>query len=317
MNWKNARGLATPALTSFGVAVAVFALPGCGGEDKMTAEAPCAVQILETAPAPGPALWKVSDDDTTVYLFGTFHALKPEVSWFEGPVRAAYEAADEVALEATDTQDQQRMEALVLKYGVDPQRRKLSEVIGEENAAALSERLASLNLSLGQVERMEPWLAVTSLAQQQMQAAGFNASYGVDAKLQNSASEAGKTLTGIEGAEAQLALLDSFSEENQILWLELTLRDWDKAGETLNNMLALWSSGDMAGFATEMFESIDEVPTLTEALLTDRNEGFADWIIERMAQPGTVFFAVGAGHLAGVGSVQDFLCERGLYAQRQ
>ena len=35
-----------------------------------------------------------------------------------------------------------------------------------------------------------------------------------------------------------------------------------------------------------------------------------------MQQPGTVFVAVGAGHLAGDQSVQDYLKERGLTVSR-
>ena len=35
-----------------------------------------------------------------------------------------------------------------------------------------------------------------------------------------------------------------------------------------------------------------------------------------MAQTGTVFVAVGAGHLAGAKSVQDYLKERGLKVTR-
>jgi uncharacterized protein YbaP (TraB family) len=35
-----------------------------------------------------------------------------------------------------------------------------------------------------------------------------------------------------------------------------------------------------------------------------------------MAEPGTVMVAVGAGHLAGSDSVQDFLMKRGLTVSR-
>lgn len=295
-------------------------LSACGGDDvsleTIEATLPCEAQVAAASSFDGPALWKLSDDDTTVYLFGTFHALKADVTWFEGAVREAYEASAEVALEATDTQDAQRMAQLVLKYAVDPEGRSLSSVIGQENAQMLAAKLATLNVSLQQIEPLEPWMAVMSVAQLQMQAAGFDANYGVDVVLQNRATEAGKVLTGIEGAEAQLAMLDGFPEQQQIEWLELTLRDWDESGDMLDQLLSSWASGDVSNFAEQMFDSMDEVPDLTRVLLTDRNEGFADWIETRMAQPGTVFFAVGAGHLAGADSVQDFLCERGLTAQR-
>ena len=55
---------------------------------------------------------------------------------------------------------------------------------------------------------------------------------------------------------------------------------------------------------------------LYNRLLTARNANWAEWIKRRLAQPGKVFIAVGAGHLAGKGSVQDHLKDRGLKVQR-
>ena len=31
----------------------------------------------------GPALWKVSDEDTTIYLFGTVHVLPSDLVWYD------------------------------------------------------------------------------------------------------------------------------------------------------------------------------------------------------------------------------------------
>ncbi|RZL56533.1 MAG: TraB/GumN family protein, partial [Sphingomonas sp.] len=49
---------------------------------------------------------------------------------------------------------------------------------------------------------------------------------------------------------------------------------------------------------------------------TDRNARWATWIKQRMARPGTVFIAVGAGHLAGPESVQAQLAKLGVKAER-
>ena len=57
-------------------------------------------------------------------------------------------------------------------------------------------------------------------------------------------------------------------------------------------------------------------PVLAKALLYDRNERWAEWIDTRLDEPGTVFVAVGAGHLAGAMSVQDYLTGRGLAVTR-
>ena len=48
----------------------------------------------------------------------------------------------------------------------------------------------------------------------------------------------------------------------------------------------------------------------------ERNARWADWIRARLRTPGTVFVAVGAGHLAGKDSVLAQLGERGIYSTR-
>ena len=65
-----------------------------------------------------------------------------------------------------------------------------------------------------------------------------------------------------------------------------------------------------------MNESLEETPELYKIMVTDRNARWAQWIERRMQQPGTVFVAVGAAHLAGTGSVQDYLKARKLRAKR-
>jgi uncharacterized protein YbaP (TraB family) len=55
---------------------------------------------------------------------------------------------------------------------------------------------------------------------------------------------------------------------------------------------------------------------MTKVLLTDRNRTWATWLKARLAQPGTIFVAVGAGHLAGKDSVQDVLARSGVTVTR-
>ena len=57
-------------------------------------------------------------------------------------------------------------------------------------------------------------------------------------------------------------------------------------------------------------------PGLAKVLLIDRNKTWASWIRARLDRPGTVFMAVGAGHLGGKGSVQDQLATKGVKSSR-
>jgi uncharacterized protein YbaP (TraB family) len=51
-------------------------------------------------------------------------------------------------------------------------------------------------------------------------------------------------------------------------------------------------------------------------MFTERNANWAGWIAQRLQEPGTVFVAVGAGHLAGRDSVQAKLTELGVKSAR-
>src|SRR3546814_19941607 len=81
-------------------------------------------------------------------------------------------------------------------------------------------------------------------------------------------------------------------------------------------MVVLWAKGDPDGLAIAMNESLAATPELAKTLLWDRNARWADQLKARMDEPGTVFVAVGAGHLAGERSVQDYLKARGLTVER-
>jgi uncharacterized protein YbaP (TraB family) len=51
-------------------------------------------------------------------------------------------------------------------------------------------------------------------------------------------------------------------------------------------------------------------------MFIDRNVRWANWIVQRLKTPGTVFVAVGAGHLSGPDSVQSQLASLGVKSAR-
>ncbi len=55
-----------------------------------------------------------------------------------------------------------------------------------------------------------------------------------------------------------------------------------------------------------------KAPAAYRMLIADRNARWGQWIVNRLDQPGTVFVAVGTGHLAGKDSVQQWLAARGI-----
>jgi len=46
-----------------------------------------------------PALWKLADKDTTIWLFGSVHVLPPDILWFKGKVAKAFAASEALVVE--------------------------------------------------------------------------------------------------------------------------------------------------------------------------------------------------------------------------
>jgi hypothetical protein len=99
--------------------------------------------------------------------------------------------------------------------------------------------------------------------------------------------------------------------------LRSTLRDTDRAAVDLKAIIEAWKSGDEAALARLEIDLMRrETPELYQRLLVERNEAWAKRIAGMLQQPGTVFIAVGAAHLAGPDSVQAQLARDGIDAQR-
>lgn len=253
-----------------------------------------------------PALWVVKDKDTTIYLFGTVHVLKPNIAWFDGGVKKAYDASSEVIMEIVQP-DPQAAQGLIMKRAVDPDGPALTKKLTPDDARAYEAALQTIGIPAPAFEQFEPWFAATALSLVSVQKAGFSPDTGVEKQLTEAAKRDGKKVGELETLEQQLDMFDTIPEPQQIAFLNATVKELSRAEAMLDGIVESWAKGDPDGLATQINTSASITPELQKTLLTDRNQRWADWIATRMEKPGTIFIAVGAGHLAGKGSVQDFL----------
>ena len=272
---------------------------------------------VAAAPLPDadPALWVVRDEDTTIYLFGTFHLLDGR-PWFNDEIRRAFDASDELVLEARLPENPADMQPLVLRYALDPEGRLLSQRLTAEQNAALGEALAPLGAPAAAFDRFEPWFVSLTLAAVAGQRLGLGTDNAPEAILSAAARERGIEIGELEGFEWQFRLFDEMPEEQQLAQLGQALDNLDAMADQLTPMLAAWSIGDVDALVTMLNDSAERDPELHRLLFTNRNAAWAGRIEERMARPGTVFLAVGAGHLVGRDSVLAMLEARGLAAER-
>lgn len=269
------------------------------------------------APAPvdaNPAIWAVKDKDTTIYLFGTVHLLKPNMVWFDEAVKTAFDASDEMVIEMVEPPAKD-MQALFGKIAVDPNGKKLRSKLSDSDRAKYDAAMTKLGTPVEAFEPLEPWAAAVTMQVVTLSKDGFDPASGAEAILSAAAKKAGKPISGLETAEFQLGIFDSLPEDKQIRYLIDASSDLDKGKEQMDSLLSSWAGGKPDALAKLMNEGIED-PVLYKKLLTDRNANWANWIKTRMEKPGTVFMAVGAGHLSGPTSVPALIKKKGLKAKR-
>ena len=75
----------------------------------------------------------------------------------------------------------------------------------------------------------------------------------------------------------------------------------ESLSKAMAEMQSAWKRGDQSVFVRMLDQLRQASPDTYRMMFTERNARWADWITARMQTPGTVFVAVGAGHLAGQG----------------
>lgn len=263
-----------------------------------------------------PALWVVKDDDTTIYLFGTVHVLKPGLTWFDDAVKAAFDSSDQLMLEVVMPGDKNKVSSIILPLAIDQNGKTLPSLLTPDQLEAYQAAMRNLGLPAGQFDAFEPWFAAITLSVLPLTKLGYDPEQGAEKLLTNYAKVENKPVYGLETMEEQLGYFDSLPENSQVAFLNDTVKEIDTIGPMLDKMVTFWSQGKTEELAALLNESMDETPELRQILLYNRNARWAEELQAQMAKPGIVFVAVGAGHLAGPHSLQDYLKERGLTVTR-
>ena len=280
--------------------------------------ASCAtVPQQSSATGNGPALWQVSDADTTIHLFGTIHLLPPNSNWrtpaFDAAVARSQVLVVETLIDSANPQQlATEMAAMGFANGLPP----IAQRVPPGKVAALEAAIASTGMPRPLFDRMETWAAAFTLMGVQFQSLGLQGEQGVETVLRQTFTAAGKPVQQLETNREQLALFDTLPERAQRQLLEGAIEAPTTVRQQFGEMLGAWLAGDVDAIGRTFNRDLSESPELRDALLTRRNADWAQWIERRLATPGSVFVAVGAGHLAGDASVQRYLEARGLTVRR-
>jgi len=283
-----------------------------------------AVEAARPQPEPRPAIWLLQDADTKIYLLGTIHILPPGFRWRSAAIDDVIGRADELVLEIGDREMMADPATLAgpmmlgkqapLQWRVSPDRRE-----------ALGRMLMEIGVMPGMLDGLHSWAAVMVI----MMAASVRGMSGdgdepltmadipgVEEGLEAEFRARNRPISGVETMAQQLGFFSAMSFASQRELLEQMVDDYQRGGLEADDGeadLHAWVSGRPEAIAIPS-EAIP--PALYEALLPRRNRAWTEWLIARLDRPGTVLFAVGAGHLTGPDSVQTMLAGRGFTAAR-
>jgi uncharacterized protein len=264
-----------------------------------------------------PALWEVSDPDTTIYLFGTIHLLPETLKWRTPVFDEAIDESQQLIVETiVDQQNPQSIlsaeASLGFKQGLPP----ITNRVPPRDVPKLKAAIAKTGVPEKVFDQMKTWMAAIQLLGLQFHDMGLKATAGPEEILRQQFLSAHKPIGELETNIEQFTYFDQMSEKAQRSLLEGAIEPQSSAAKEFDAMLVPWSRGDVKAIAHTFNHELSDSPEIRKSLLDKRNANWAKWIEQRLAQPGRIMVAVGAGHLAGKNSVIAKLQSDGYQVRR-
>jgi uncharacterized protein YbaP (TraB family) len=272
------------------------------------------------AEPPTPLLWKVSDADNSVYLLGSFHALRASDYPLAPAVDAALADAEHVAFELSPAEMEspdlgpRMMAAATLPEGHD-----LRTTVGPATWARLEAYAKSRNLPLANLMRTEPWFVALLVSIGEMQRVGLDPEQGLDRQLAARAAAAGKPTGGLESGAEQIDALDSMSPAEQQQALDEALVGVADFQAEMDELHAMWRRGDADGLHVRMGKDLrDSYPLLYKRINVDRNRAWLPKVqamLDGQAEDDALV-VVGSLHLLGDDGLVSMLRAKGYRVER-
>lgn len=263
-----------------------------------------------------PAIWKVSDEDSSIWLFGSVHLLPPGTEWRTEIFDNLIDEADRVYFE-TDLGPvaQPKIIALTMERGFARDGRLLNQRISEKLMGKVRSAAERFAVPVPTLLAMQPWMAASTISVSALVQAGYDPNAGVDTMLQQEISVERQGF--LETAEEQIDVIAGGSEADQIIMLEATLAEAERIVTMIDEMKDAWLGGTPETLADLFLAEMGAYGEgFMDRLIVDRNENWVKQIEVMLAENEAAFLVVGAGHLVGEHSVVKLLEQQGLSSER-
>ena len=263
-----------------------------------------------------PAMWRISDDDTTVYLYGTLHSVKNHFNWWSEEAQAALERSSTIYVEVTENTPKDEQQRVLQTYTRNPEGVVLSDFLTKAQETEVRAAADEVGLTWQKLSNFTPGFAGNELVSAQLEQDGVEPNKTTDSMIVAKAKEHGLELRAFASFERQIRYLAEMSAEGQVAWLMDSLERDDP--DSFDRLFQAWYWGDTQALEAEAISGQKEkLPEAYEVLIMGRNSEWAaeiDRVLDE--ETGSVFVAVGAGHLVGPDSLQSMLEKEGHSAVR-
>ena len=253
-------------------------------------------------------LWEVKSKDgkSSSYLYGTMHLMDAKLFYFPKKLEKLLLKSDVLCMEIANINDPDLSpDALFMTD------ESLSDYFNTEQMDSLyrwAEKSLFMNKEqfLTNFNKAKPFLLMQFLLQSSLP----ENSKSYEKEFENLAIKNKIAITGLESVTEQLNLFTSFSKNEQTEMVMSSLRDEAEAKSSFEQMQQIYLTQNLDNLYTFMKKESDSPIANSRVFLENRNQ---NWIpqMEKMMENKSVFFAVGAAHLAGPEGVIELLIKKG------
>lgn len=267
------------------------------------------------------ALYRISHDGHTGYLYGTIHVGQGDDTLMAPEVARALADASSVVVEL-DIRSNDAFQTALGKHGMYAAGDSIVHHISPATLRQMVQALARAGIPLHDVERYKPWLIGNLLQGLELDRNGYRRSGAAEYMLLAAAKREDKTVRELESADYQLAMFDTLDAAQQEQYLRENLADLEdgNALKRSRGLIDAWRAADTPRInaALHAFTAGSSVNAtfMQTTLLGKRNPEMASAIERILQQDRVAFVGVGLLHLAGDHGLPELLRQRG-YAIEQ
>ena len=273
-----------------------------------------------------PLMWKAEDKNGNyAYLFGSIHAGDNSVDNMPDYFEKAYAESDTLAFEvdmsniySDITASSSMLTDIIYSDGTT-----IKDHLSEDTYNKLVQILQENGAYSSLYDYYKPLMWESLIENIIISKSGLNATKGVDMVLTNRAKADGKNIEEVESMNFQMSMFNGLSDEITEMMMSAYAEDGaiEEQTKQIKDLYEKWKNGTMTETDVQD-EEVDESKLTEEekalleeynnALLTDRNKGMTEKVIDYMKSGKTVMLVVGTAHFLGDDGIVELLRKQGV-----